>query len=447
MSKHDQEMAAGKNLNRRNFFGRTLAALAGLAATSRSVAAGQTPQTAPEKKRIKEFRVLGRTGFKVSDISLGGASLTTASLVKASLETGINYIDTAEGYMQGNSERMCGEGMKGFSRQSIFITSKLFIRPKDTKDTLKDRARQCLERLQTDYLDCLMIHMTPTVELMKHEGFHAAFQELKAEGKIRFCGLSNHGVQYGEEFAGDGMEKVIGAAAEDGRFDVVLFVYNFLQREAGERILEICRGKNMGTTLMKINPVQEYEEWVQWAKDEEKEGRAVPEGARKRIELYKSRVEQCASFKSKYQLETSAQVRDAAVKFVLNHPQVHTVTISLANFSDVEAYAALSGQRLAPAEKAMLGTYESTVGRFYCRHACGACESACPRRVPVNTIMRYNQYFRQGREKYAMLQYASLGVPRDNPCESCPGHCETACPYRVPIQGLLLDARDRLTLV
>ena len=47
----------------------------------------------------------------------------------------------------------------------------------------------------------------------------------------------------------------IGAAAEDGRFDVALFVYNFLQKEQGEGIIDMCRAKNMGVTLMKTDPV------------------------------------------------------------------------------------------------------------------------------------------------------------------------------------------------
>ncbi len=170
---------------------------------------------------------------------------------------GINYIDTAEHYMNGQAERAVGEVLKGRDRSSIFLTTKLNLTMGgSSKEELKQRFQACLDRMQTDYVDCLMIHMTPRVEEVKHEGFHEAAAELKAEGRVRFLGLSNHGtehVAYGR--VESPMENVIGAAAEDGRFDVALFVYNFLQKEQGERIIEACRARDMGVTLMKTNPV------------------------------------------------------------------------------------------------------------------------------------------------------------------------------------------------
>jgi RNase P/RNase MRP subunit p30 len=54
------------------------------------------------------------------------------------------------------------------------------------------------------------------------------------------------------------MDKVLQAAAEDGRFDVMLFVYNFLQQEQGQRVLKACKENNVGATLMKTNPVLNY---------------------------------------------------------------------------------------------------------------------------------------------------------------------------------------------
>jgi predicted aldo/keto reductase-like oxidoreductase len=50
------------------------------------------------------------------------------------------------------------------------------------------------------------------------------------------------------------MEDILSNAIEDGRFDLLLLVYNFVQEEMGRRILEMCRKKNLGTTLMKTDP-------------------------------------------------------------------------------------------------------------------------------------------------------------------------------------------------
>jgi predicted aldo/keto reductase-like oxidoreductase len=91
--------------------------------------------------------------------------------------------------------------------------------------------------------------------------------------------------------------------------------------------------------------------------------------------------------------------------------------------------------------------YEAERGEFYCRHACGKCEPYCPYGVPVNTIMRFDFYFKgQGREKAAVAQYAELKGKKADACENCAGFCEGYCPHHVPVQLLLQHAHHTLTL-
>jgi predicted aldo/keto reductase-like oxidoreductase len=95
----------------------------------------------------------------------------------------------------------------------------------------------------------------------------------------------------------------------------------------------------------------------------------------------------------------------------------------------------------------MLDEYRNSFGSFYCRHACGVCESSCPHNVPINTIMRYNHYFvAQRREKRALEKYARMEAAKADRCARCTGQCQSACPYGVPIQGLLIAAHQTLTL-
>jgi aryl-alcohol dehydrogenase-like predicted oxidoreductase len=179
---------------------------------------------------------------------------------------------------------------------------------------------------------------------LKAEGFHAAVKELKAEGKVRFCGLSNHGSQYREK--DQDMEKIMVTAARDGRFDVALFAYNFLNRDMGENVLKVFKEKNIGATLMKVNPVLEHIELDEYVKERETQGKAIPDPVRKRAALYKKRAEMTDFFKKKHGLSNYPRMRDAAIRFVLSHPGVHTVTFSIKNFEQLEAYVALSGTRL-----------------------------------------------------------------------------------------------------
>lgn len=409
--------------------------------------AGEKQET-PEP-RIRETRTLGRTGFQVSDISFGTGNLNNPNVLATALDMGINYIDTAEHYVNGQAERTVGEVLKDRDRESIFLTTKLNLtfRP-STKEALIERFNRCLERMRTTYVDCLMIHMTPRAEQVKHEAFHQAALELKAEGKVRYLGLSNHGIQH-SMFGPieDSMESVIGAAVEDGRFDVALFVYNFLQKEQGEAIIEACRGRDMGVTLMKTDPVGIGAILGDDLEEARREGRLVSEARETVVQEYQAWLEAAEEFKRRHGLQSNTQVRDAAIKFALDHPGVHTTCPTINTFDTLEAFVGLSGQRLSVADEPMLASYDQLLGRYYCRHACGICEPTCPQRVPVNTIMRYGHYFHgQGREKQAMQKYASLTGATAAGCLDCAGHCESACPHQVPVKSLLARVHENLTL-
>lgn len=435
-----------KELSRRRFLGSAAATLAGVGLSARTKLFGADSPTGENEVKIKEYRMLGRTGFKVSDISFGSGELAEPALLEAILDAGINYIDTAEGYGRGRSERIIGSVIKNRDRKKIFISTKLGLRGDLTKEAIKDRALKCLERLQTDYIDCLMIHNPNPAEQLKTEGYHAAFEELKAEGRVRFRGLSNHGAQWGD--VPDTMEKVHLAAAEDGRFDVALLVYNFLQRDEGERILQAYKEKNIGATLMKTNPVLNYSEIKEQADQLKEEGKDVSERMQNLLGRLKERADATESFQKEYGLKSFDEVRRAAMKFVLNNPNVSCICPTIKNFSDLEFYVNLSGARFDLEAEKTLAAYKALYGDLYCRHGCDRCESSCPHAVPVNTVMRYNHYFQaQGREKSALVKYALLPQNKADKCLHCSGYCEDSCPHGVPIQGLLVLADRNLTLV
>lgn len=444
-------MSRKKQLDRRNFIKHSVAGVVGtgvLAGTGVIDLRGEniTPGNDP---KIREFQTLGRTGFKVSDIGIGSSFLTNPRVVEFALDRGLNFIDTAEHYSGGDSERAIGEALKNRDRKSVFIATKVNLKfggPSDKK-SLKQRFMKSLERMQTDYADCLMIHMC-TLEQVPHADFHAAVKELKAEGRVRFTGLSNHGLKqriYGNMTRP--MEDVLLAAIKDGRFDVVLFVYNFLQKEQGEKIIAACKKHNVGVTLMKTNPVNVYQRRKASLDKRKAQGKEISDYMKDRMAEYRVYLEKAEDFKKKYGLKSDVEVRAAATRFVLANPDVHSVCATIKSFDDVEAFAALSGGKLQSNEIGMLESYKSNMGHFYCRHACGECEPACPHNVPVNTIMRYNHYFEaQGLEKHAMMKYNRLTGARADLCRACEGTCVSSCPHKVPIQHLLTDAHLNLTL-
>ena len=342
-SKKEETKAHREGMSRRGFIGGSLAALAGIGFSGRSELFASRLNVGSGDLKIKEYRTLGRTGFKCSDIGLGSGEMTDPALLEAVLDAGINYIDTAENYRRGGVEKTIGSVIKNRDRKSVFISTKLGWIKKVTKENIIQRAHKCLERLQTDYIDCLMIHMPSTVEHLKTEAFHAAIQELKTEGKVRFCGLSNHGSQWRD--VPETMEKVHLAAAEDGRFDVALLVYNFLQRDMGENILKAYKEKNIGATIMKTNPVLNYIEIKEMVGKAEEETREISPFYKNLLPRLKARADQAEAFKNKYNLTNFNAIRDAAIKFVLNNPHVSSACPTIKNYDDLESYVALSGKK------------------------------------------------------------------------------------------------------
>ena len=429
------------NMNRRNFIKASAASLtsAGLLLPTTGVFAAETAKETPVK--IREYRTLGRTGFKASDISVGKPYNT--AVLGALLDAGINYIDTAESYGRGQSEKVVAEALKNRNRKSLFINSKLSMRGNPNKAQILSRAYKCLERMRIDYLDCMMMHGCPDVKMVQYQPFLEAMKQLKSEGKLRFVGISNHGGNYND--VPETMEKVLLTAAGSGHYDVMLLVYNFIKFDMGENILKACKAKNIGTTLMKVNPVGSYHAYKANLDEAEKGGKSNPR-LRGIVERLKNRLKLTEDFIKKYNLTSNEAIRAAAYRFVLANKNAQVALYNFSSFDEVDSVVGISGTRLSGADQKTLALLSSGCGDLYCRHACGLCETKCPQGVPVNTIMRYHHYFNaQNQEKYAMAKYAQLPYAKADRCGHCDGPCNQACPYGVPIQPLLLMAHQALT--
>jgi len=434
------------NKDRRQFLKNSALGLAGAGLLGKIGLKAAEPNPAETRPPlIKRYNLLGRTGFEVSDIGIGSSRVFSAAIFSALLDAGVNYIDTGESYGRGGSERSIGEAIQGRDRSGIFITTKLHLRAGESEQQVLDRFQACLERLQTDYIDCLMIHNPPSSADLAHPGFHTACEQLKKQKKLRFLGVSNHGPR--QAGSGEPMEQVLTAAAQDGRFDLLLLVYNFIQREPGEQVMAACARNNLGVTIMKSDPLGRYFETRERVASLKAEGREVEPRLLQSLEQLEATAAQGQDFLKKHGLQSVRQIKEAAIRFILGHPGVHTVNLAVGNFEEAEQYLNLSGTAMASSEQAALAEFRADCARLYCRHACGICERACPQQVPVNTIMRYSRYFEMsGSEKHAMTRYAAMPGKNAANCASCSGVCQNSCPYGVPIHGLLSLAHRQLSL-
>lgn len=195
-------------------------------------------------------RRLGDSDLFVSEIGLGCMSLGTNEInahrvIESALESGINYFDTADLYEYGENERIVGTALKEV-RHKVIIATKVGNRwNKDkngwfwdpSKAYIKEQVKQSLTRLGTDYIDLYQLH-GGTMEDRIEESIEA-FEELKAEGFIRFYGISSIRPNVIREFIGK------------SRMVSVMMQYSILDRRPeetslpslGERgISVVCRG-------------------------------------------------------------------------------------------------------------------------------------------------------------------------------------------------------------
>ena len=121
-------MKKQKSMDRRGFIKVSTLGMAGVGTilATRPSFAGQGSETKVPK--IKGYRTLGRTGFKVSDIGIGTARVYPIPVMNAVLDAGVNYIDTAEGYGRGTAEKNIAEAIQGRDRKSMIITTKIRMR-------------------------------------------------------------------------------------------------------------------------------------------------------------------------------------------------------------------------------------------------------------------------------------------------------------------------------
>ncbi len=347
-------MSKKTHLGRRRFlkesvfglFSASIATKGVWARTRENTQADSTETKDKSQPKIKAFRILGRTGFKVSDLAVG--SVYEEGLFGTMLDAGFNYIDTAESYPRHHG--IVAKAIKGRDRKSIFITTKMQVKKNPSKEDFLKRVRKALEEMDTEYIDCMMMHCPQKAEILKTEVFHSAMQQLKSEGRLRYVGVSHHG-SFWFTAPEEPMDKVLLAAADDGRFDVFLMAYNFLQMDQAERVLEVCKEKKIGTVLMKSAPVSKYFDLKTRVEQLKKEKKEIQPFYTEGLARFKDKYDRAEQFIKKYDLTSPQEIREASIRFVLENPNVNTVCCSIKTYDELDRTFPLSGSKLSDWER------------------------------------------------------------------------------------------------
>ncbi len=216
-----------------------------------------------------KYRMLGRTGLYVSEICFGTMTFAgkgrfknvgevdqagATALVKQALDAGVNFIDTADVYSEGESERYLGGALKtlGVTRSEVIIATKARGRTAPgpnaiglTRGHIMDAVEASLKRLGTDHIDLYQIHgadlVTPLDETL------AALDNLVTRGLVRYIGCSN--------LMAWQIAKALGVSAAHGwaRFETVQAYYTIASRDLEREIVPLMAAEQLG--LMVWSPL------------------------------------------------------------------------------------------------------------------------------------------------------------------------------------------------
>lgn len=303
-----------------------------------------------------EYRRLGNSGLKVSEISLGGnvfgkwadESMSIA-VINHALEMGINYIDTADMYGQGRSEELIGKTVK--SKRSQFIIATKFGFPMGDGPNESGASRYyimkavdaSLRRLQTDYIDLYQIHLpdpaTPIEETLR------AFDDLVRTGKVRYIGCSN--------FAAWQLCEALWISKINNlhSFVTVQPRYNLLERQIETELVPCCQAYNIG--VIPWGPLVGGFLTGKYHK-----GQEAPAGVRlsEPYPLYDNIFTEANWNKlgklEAFAIEHGHKVAELAIAWLLAKPWISTVIVGARNLEQVSANVTAAEWKLTAEEAA-----------------------------------------------------------------------------------------------
>ena len=331
-----------------------------------------------------EYRILGKTGLKVSRMGFGGIPIQridaegTKKLMKALMDAGVNYIDTARGYTV--SEEFLGFALEGI-REHFVLATKSMAR---TAEAMAADIDVSLKNLRTDYIDLYQVHNPNLAQLEQvcaPGGALEALEAAKAAGKIGHIGVTAYS------------KEVFEKALELPWVETVMFPYNIVETQ-GEKLIRACREKNVGFIDMK--PLA---------------GGAIEDAT-------------------------------LALRFICANEDVDVLIPGMAEISELSQNLAACEDTdpLCAEENGKILQIRQELGTNFCRR-CNYCQP-CAAGINISGVFLFEGYLsRYGLAEWAKGRYGAMPV-KASACIGC-GACEDRCPYHLPIRKMLKNAAEK----
>lgn len=375
-----------KELNRRDFVRTVL--MGGVASVVPWKFAGQTQKDKARQDEVSvQYRPLGRTGLKVAVVSFGAMRTSDPNVIHHALDKGINYIDTARSYMNGNNEIIVGHVLKT-RRKEAYIATKLHL---DSEAEMMQSVATSLKCLQTEVIDVIQLHgLSSREEVFDKDGMNA-LDKMRRKGMVRFVGFTTHKNQI----------ECLEAGIATKFYDVILVTYNFKSDPAlGEAIAKAAK-TGIGVVAMKT---------------------------------------QAGGYASQELANWSPH--QAALRWVLQNAGVATTIPSMVSLAQVDENIKVMGASFGARDQEILDRYGELYDRVLCR-LCGTCEKQCRYGVPIQDINRSLMYA-EGYRDYDLALRTYRELLATTPVDACANckQCEVTCKYGLDIPSRLARARE-----
>lgn len=375
-----------------------------------------------------QYRNFTKDNLKVSALGFGCMRFPTINndssaidekkaieMIRFAIDSGINYIDTAYNYHQGNSEILVGKALKDGYRSKTYLATKLPVWLAKSNDDFKDLLCKQLKKLDTDYIDFYLLHSlnNSSWNRIKDLDVLKFLDEAKASGKIKYAGFSFHDQL-------DVFKKII----DSYDWDFCQIQLNYLDKnyQAGEEGLRYAKSKGISVVIME--PIK---------------GGKLSNPPEEIMSIWnKSPIERTPS--------------EWALKWVLDHEEVSLLLSGMNTLKQVKENLKTVSNSLPNS----LTQYDhELIEEAICIYedkilvGCTGCEYCipCPQNVQIPDIFElYNNISVFNAKTSSITSYKDLKNNKldASQCIEC-GLCETKCPQHLPIRTTLKDAHKMLS--
>ena len=331
----------------------------------------------------------------------------TSEMIDYAIKNGVNYIDTAYPYHNGESEVVVGKIMKNYPRDSFYLATKLPMWKVESKEMVREIFNEQLNKLQMEYFDFYLLHSLDKQRFEKVKEFEVLEEclKLKEEGKIKNLGFSFH-----DDY--EVFEEIINYY--DWDFCQIQLNYMDTDIQAGLKGVEKAKEKNIPLVIME----------------------PIKGGS---LASFGSDINQMFN-----EFNPNKSIASFALRYVASFDQVMTVLSGMSSFEQVrdniETFSDFK-EMTKEEYKLIENVKEKILSKV--KNGCTGCEDCmpCPMKVNIPMAFRYwNNWSMYGKDDKYLNYYKNNVKEEGSPinCIEC-GKCEKLCPQHIQIRKNLKE--------